>query len=958
MRWKTLAVVLVLLAGSVPLMAQGIQTGMLSGTARDAANLVLPGVTVTVSSPALQGTRTAVTDGNGRYVLRGLPPGIYQVTFEMSGMKAVNETVTVELGRTAEVDAVLNLANITETVTVTGETTPAALVTPSGGANFTYREINVLPAARTPAGIAELSPGLTANTPNAGQVTVSGSFAYDNVFLIDGVDVNDNLFGTSNNLFIEDAIEETQVLTSGISAEYGRFSGGVVNAVTKSGGNDFSGSLRLNLSNASWTDYTPYETSRKITHADKINKVYEGTLGGPIMKDRIWFFGAMRRADTLDTVTMQLSGQKFDQPNKNRRYEVKFTGRPAANHTLQGTYTSNSTETTRRGMSYVIDLHGLEKPNFPNSGVVVGYNGVIRSNLFGEARWSRKKFGFRNTGGTSTNIVDSPIWSYYSPFGTVLYNAAYWDSTDPEDRNNEQIAGSLSWFKGTERLGSHDLKGGFESFRSRRTGGNSQTATGYVFLADYKAAADGTPIYDSQGYMIPMFGPDIAEMEQWLPVRGAKIDIRTISLYVQDRWAIHRKLSLNAGVRYERVRSEATGGIVGVDTDTIVPRLAGTFDIAGNGKYILQATYAHYSGKYSEAQFAQNTNVGSPDYLGYYYIGPPGEGRDFAPGFDPNNYVPYSGDFPTANVFFEKGLSSPVTHEFSTSLGGQLGKGYAKVIYTRRTMGNFVEDFVDLTTGTTTVEREGLTFGPFTNTVFRNTSVPKRDYQGLLLEGRYPITSRWSVNGHWTVQLQNEGDFEGEGINTPGSSSTYGNYPEALTPARNFPTGRFDDFQRHKVRLWTIYNLGIGRLGAVDASLMYRYDSPTTYSLTASNVALSAIQKALGAEYPDLPTNQTLFFGARGSQTYKSVHLADLAANYNIPIWGSLRPWLKVEYYNVFTSQPLYRWNIAVTPDSASTKDAMGLPTGYKKGSNYGKGTANTHYPIPRRFQMSFGFRF
>ena len=75
--------------------------------------------------------------------------------------------------------------------------------------------------------IALLSPNVTDNTPNAGQLTIAGAFAYDNVFLVDGVDVNDNLFGDANNLFIEDAIEETQVLTSGISAEYGRFSGGV-----------------------------------------------------------------------------------------------------------------------------------------------------------------------------------------------------------------------------------------------------------------------------------------------------------------------------------------------------------------------------------------------------------------------------------------------------------------------------------------------------------------------------------------------------------------------------------------------------------------------------------------------------------------------------------------------------------------------------------------------------------
>src|SRR5690606_34972115 len=105
-------------------------------------------------------------------------------------------------------------------------------------------EVEALATSRTLSGIAALAPGVTDNAPNAssGQVVISGAFAFDNMFMVNGVDVNDNVFGNPQSLFIEDAIAETQVLTSGITAEYGRFSGGVINAVTKSGGNVFSGS--------------------------------------------------------------------------------------------------------------------------------------------------------------------------------------------------------------------------------------------------------------------------------------------------------------------------------------------------------------------------------------------------------------------------------------------------------------------------------------------------------------------------------------------------------------------------------------------------------------------------------------------------------------------------------------------------------------------------------------------
>lgn len=130
---------------------------------------------------------------------------------------------------------------------------PAPITTPVVGENFKQAEIESLATPRTLQGVAQLAPALTENTPNAGQVAINGAFGFDNVFRINGVDVNDNLFGTPQNLFIEDAIEETQVLTSGIGAEYGRFTGGVVNAITKSGGNRFSGRLRVKFSKPSWS---------------------------------------------------------------------------------------------------------------------------------------------------------------------------------------------------------------------------------------------------------------------------------------------------------------------------------------------------------------------------------------------------------------------------------------------------------------------------------------------------------------------------------------------------------------------------------------------------------------------------------------------------------------------------------------------------------------------------------
>lgn len=940
--------------------AQGTQTGILAGTVTDQTGYSLQGVTVTVTSTALQGVRTTVSEVNGDYIFKGLPPGSYKVIFELPSFATVERTVRVALGGEARVDASLQVGNVEETLVVTSEA-PSILTTPQVGANYKGDQIDTLPTGRTLAAIAELAPGLTNNTPNAGQVTISGSFAYDNVFLVNGVDVNDNLYGNPNNLFIEDAVEETQVLTSGISAEYGRFSGGVINTITKSGGNDFSGSFRTDFTNSSWRDETPFQKSKDQSNTAKTNFDYQATLGGPILKDRLWFFAAGRMADRTTTQTFQETGIGYDQLDNNKRLEAKLTGSLNQNHRLQASYLYNESEQTQPSMSISIDPATLYTRTLPNSLIVANYHGILSPSLFLEAQYSQKKFQFKDAGGSSPVISDSPIISLTD---VLHYNAPYWDATDPEDRDNKQFTANLSYFLSTARGGTHDLKAGFEHYKSTRTGGNSQSATNFVFDADYAVGEDGKPLFDSGERMIPIFEPGATLIENWLAVRGAQVDTRTLSVFANDKWAVNKHLSMNLGVRYEQVRGDATGGISTVDTDTIVPRLALSYDVTGDGQYRFDATYAHYAGKYSESQFANNTNVGNPSLVMGVYTGPPGQGVGFSSGFDPANYETFYGLFPTANVFMEKGLHSPVAKEFTLAGGTRLGEdGNAKLIYTWRRMTGFVEDFIDTTTGQTNVTRDGVDFGTYDNVVYRNSDRPLRDYQAFQLQAQYRFTHHFGLEGHYTLQLKDDGNFEGEGINTPGVSSYVGDYPEIFNEARHYPTGRLNDFQRHKVRVWTNVDFDIGRsgrIGHVGLGAMWRYNSALSYSLAATRVPLSDIQVA-NAEaqgYLSFPNDQTLFFGERGRGTFNGSHLFDLALNYDIPVYKSARPYVKLEARNVFNNDVLILHNTTISADRSGPVDALGLPTQYVEGANFGKGTSDTHYPIPREFRFSLGFRF
>lgn len=196
-----------------------------------------------------------------------------------------------------------------------------------------------------------------------------------------------------------------------------------------------------------------------------------------------------------------------------------------------------------------------------------------------------------------------------------------------------------------------------------------------------------------------------------------------------------------------------------------------------------------------------------------------------------------------------------------------------------------------------------------------------------------------------------------------------GNFPEIFVLDRNNPEGRLDDFQRHKVRLWTTYNVGLAAFGAVDVSALYRYDSPLTFSLLATAVPLTASQRANNPGYAVPPASQTVYFGDRGTEEYQGSHLVDLAMTYSVPVWREMRPWVKVELFNVFNNQNLVLFNTQVTRNTAGAVDANGLPTEYIRGARFGQATSVTHFPrsaqnfagqtlFARTFLLSTGFRF
>ncbi len=575
---------------------------------------------------------------------------------------------------------------------------------------------------------------------------------------------------------------------------------------------------------------------------------------------------------------------------------------------------------------------------------------------------SERRYKFDGVGGTSTAIVDSPFITLTQDL--AHYNAPYFDATDPEQRNNRQINASLTSF--LEGRGRHEIKGGYEWYRSQNTGGNSQSATSYVFDADYAIDAAGNALRDASGRLIPVFvpGDNAARELAGGPWRRAQRRHAVVlcagslddqPLPFSRPWRALRACTQRGHWRHRR-RRHGHGGAAA----------RAVYDPLANGSVVFHGTYGHYAGRYNEAQIGGNTNVGNPDETIGFYVGPAGQGVGFAPGLNPANYEINFGQFPTANVIFEEGLSSPTTREFTLSGGGSLGqRAYGEATYIWRKTYNLLEDFIELPNGFTDVNREGIDFGTFTNIVYRNSDIPTRQYQAFVLQGRYRVRANWTANASWTMQLKNEGNYEGENANQPGATGQIGDFPEAFSAERHFPIGRLQSAQRHRARLWTIYDFSRGRFGGVSLSALWRIESGQVYSLSATGVPLTPRQEELLAEYPDAPSDQTLYFGERGSETFPGYGAMDVSVNYDVPVFRTLRPWVKLDFFNIFDNTKTIGFNTSTRPDPNSPRDALGLPTGFIRGESFGEPQATTDFPVAiagnnggRAFRMAFGFRF
>ena len=895
-------------------LAQGT-TASLTGTVTSGGQ-PLPGATVTISSPALQGTRVAVTGGSGNYSIQGLPPGDYTVVFEMQGMQPETQKVRLLLAQTTRADAEISIG-VSEAVTVKGAA-EAVLETTQIATNFTSEEIGRLPVARTIVSTVLLAPGVS-NTGVNSQVTISGAPSYDNVFLVDGVVVNENLRGQPHNLFIEDAIQETTILAGGVSAEYGRFTGGVVSTLTKSGGNTFSGSFRDSFSNPDWTEKTPWPA--EADHVKHTDQVYEATLGGRILKDHLWFFGAGRLAERSIQRFTAITNLPYTNGFDETRWEAKLTGQIATGHNIVATYLDIANDETNNAFGAILDYASLVPlRSLPNTLLSLNYNGVITKNLLVELQYAKKEFTFENSGGLFTDRINGTL--LVDTNGRRFHAPTFCGVCSFEERDNDSWLGKATYYLDTPRMGSHSIVAGVENFAETRLANNHQEGSDYR-ISSVTSVVAGTTVY-------PRFNASSVIQYQPIFSNSEGTDFQTVSAFVNDKWDFNRHFSFNLGVRWDKNNGKDADGNTVSDDSAFSPRLGIAWDPAGNGRGRATASYARYVAKIADGNVGGGGQAaGNPANITWNYRGPEINPAatcsatntagclssaealaqlfawfDSVGGPDNRSFL-NSSSIPGFSARFPESLTSPSVDEITIGYGTQIGtNAYAKVDLVARDWNDFYAQRIDLTT-----PQAVDPFGNRSDVAFivNDDEGVERKYRGVQFQGQWR-PGRFMLGATYTwSRLTGNDDGEGAATATSPNLPLDLYYPEYLGYEQRRPTGYLSQDVRHRARLWLAYELPTP-VGNFDAAILQSLDTGTPYSAiqnidaSGRNTPFPGSPTNPGYTLSQLGTTHTYYFSRRGEFRTEDLYSTDVSLGYSIRVYKSLELFLRGSVTNVFNN--------------------------------------------------------
>ncbi|MEO8258538.1 MAG: TonB-dependent receptor [Acidobacteriota bacterium] len=982
MRWMKawLGVLAVVLLSAGPASGQAT-TGTITGRALDGQGQPLPGVTVTATSPNLQGTRTATTGTQGDYIFAVLPPGTYTVSFELPGFDRQKRSVALAPTQVYPLDIAMGLPSLDVVVNVVGAAS-VLVQTAQVATNLSQVLIAALPTNRDINAALLLAPSVHATGPG-GSYSISGGMTFENRFLLNGVTINENLRGQPYDLYIEDAIQETTVASAGISAEFGHFGGGVVNVITKSGGDRFSGSLRDTLNNDSWRALTPYAADQKA--ADLLS-TYEYTLGGPILHNRLWFFTAGRLQNTTEGRTLATTNGSYDFGRVLRRYEGKATYSTNSRARLEGSYMMSTEQQTNaaQDITLAMDRSSLFDTTRDLDLFTINYFGILTPRLAVEARYSVRNDTIKDFGGRSTDQVN----------GTLLLDGTtgrrYWAPTfcgvcDPEERDNQTLFLKGSYFRSTAGAGSHNTVFGYDGFNDRRFANNHQSGS------DYRIYGSSTIVTGET--VTPVFISGPTTVIQWNPIRVESLGtkFRTHGAFFSDSWRISSRLTANLGLRFDKNDGVNSAGDVVSRDSAWSPRLGVVWDPTGGERWSVSGSIGRYVSALANTIANTGSAGGNSDNYLYVYEGPSinaskvvevptaaavGQVFDWFNTHGGTSRPLSSGSYPISLVavgttpVIRDSLTSPNALEYAGGISRRLGERAtvrADLIY--RSFHDFYAWRTDQTTGSVT-DSLGQTLDL---TLVENTDRLKRRYAGLSTQGTYRAAARLNLGATYTLS-RTWGNFDGETANGPAPDAGL-QYPEYKQAAWNYPEGDLSIDQRHRARVWATY--GVPRISGLLVSVLQTLETGVPYGA----VAMSRLNPQLYVTNPGYvspPTAVTYYLTPRDAFRTEGQRRIDLAANYahKLSQRGGVELFGQFQVLNLFNQSQLCGCGQAVFQNGGAVNRAQIDQTArilqsfnpfttvpvegvnWTREPNFGKAVSRLSYTPPRAFRASFGVRF
>jgi len=936
------ALLAVLLFGATTAAAQETR-GSIEGIVKDTSGAVLPGVTVEARSPALVGVATATSDTNGVFRFPALSPGVYEVTATLAGFKTAKvENIQLALGQILKLDIPMPVASVSEEIQVTAESPIIDVKQNAATLSLTSEIIDRIPKGRNFTSVLTSAPG-TNDEAKAG-LSIDGATASENRYIVDGQDTTNLRTGVSAKPMLVDFLGEVSVKSSGYNAEFRATTGGVINAVTKSGSNmyrgdvggyyqsqDWSGdvrpTLRLNPANQTLAEYivTPRDPGYDL------EPVLD--LGGPIFRDRAWFFVGYgpqisRRERTVTfNSNNQLATFDNDSEDHNLVYNVssqlstntrlRFAGgniRGYGGSTLpniEPNGTSNSTasqfpnplHTNTTNDTYGGELAWVVSPTFFVN-TAIGYFGTnsfqVTDTVFSSEL--RHLFGASNTCTGAAGSSSCP----FPEIPTSLQQLNAYSDLPVSTRNVRDKYGRFTVnVDGTyyaNFAGSHTFKTGVQWERlSNDVLQGAQAPTVTLNWNANRITLDDPPRQVRGAYGYYTVARSYTE---------GKIHSNNIGFFIQDSWTLNNRLTLNLGLRSDgetipSYRPENPSLEFGL-SEKLAPRVGFAYDIQGNGQW---KAYGSWGMFYDISKLEMPRGAwGADRWIDYHYTldsfnwpainceGPQGSG---CPGtFIEQADRRHVSNDPNDNLI-DPNLKPIRTQEFTLGLDHELTPTMSVgVRYAHKWLDKTIEDVGIQVAGVGEVfmiANPGYGIAEYTLAATCPTCPAqppaKRDYDAVEFRLRKRLSNRWSMNTSYVYSAL-RGNYSGltssdeNGRNSPSVNRFFDGLYMSFDSHGNPIDGRLQTDRPHYFKFQGTYDLPWGTMVGVE----YRAASGTYQQSVIT--------------YKSVP----VFDEARGDLGRSPIYTqTDLLFQHDVPLPGRTRMNVGVNVINLFDQDTVTR---------------------------------------------------